>query len=385
MQRSDFTALTSKHAIPIGDGGYAFVPPPLPPDWVPNQEMMLLLSSADIAVGRLAGLGQTLANPHLLIRPFVRREAVLSSKIEGTQSEYEDAVLFEVEPSKAKSPDADEVNNYILALDYGLAHIKKLPLSRRLLCAIHKQLLASGRGLNRSPGQFRKNQVWIGPQGMGIKDATYVPPPVPEMTRAFNQLERFLNQDPTLPILIRLALVHYQIEAIHPFEDGNGRIGRLLIILMLCNEGVLPQPLLYLSAYFEQNRQQYYRLLLETSTQGRWDAWISFFLKGVISQADDAIARASKLSQLREQYHQALHASDTPARVHQMVDQLFERPATMATQVASELDVTHKSAMKYLRILCVHGIIEEITGKTRDKVFVAHRIIHVTQAPIESL
>jgi len=240
MQISDFTDVTKENAVSLGAEGWAFVPPPLPPAWVPDADMLLLLSDAAIAVGRLAGLGQVIPNPNLLIRPYARREAVLSSKIEGTRSEYEDAVLFEVDSAEAKSGDADEVNNYIKAMDHGLARLNDLPLSRRLICEIHTQLLASGRGQYRAPGQFRKNQVWIGPEGMGIQNATYIPPPVPEMEQAFAELETFLNQPATLPVLVRLAIVHYQIEAIHPFEDGNGRIGRLLIILMLCKESVLP-------------------------------------------------------------------------------------------------------------------------------------------------
>jgi len=385
MQKSDFSKLTSKNTVPLGRTGCAYVPSPLPPDWEPDRETLLLLSEADMAVGRLSGLGQVIPNPHLLIRPYARREAVLSSKIEGTRSEYEDAVLFEIDPNESKSGDADEVNNYIKAMDHGLARLDTLPFSGRLIREIHTRLLATGRGRHRAPGAFRRNQVWIGSEGMGIEDATYVPPPVPQMTEAFNQLEQFINQPPSLPILVRLAMVHYQIEAIHPFEDGNGRIGRLLIVFMLCKEQVLSQPLLYLSAYFEKHRQSYYRLLLEVSTKGAWDEWIAFFLAGVIAQSNDAIMRAKKLTQLRDQYHQTLHETRATAAVHQLIDQLFERPATRATLIASELQVKHQTAMKYLRILEGQGIVEEITGRTRDMVFMARGIVKTTNAPIETL
>ncbi len=385
MQLSDFSKLASKNAVSLGSQGYAFVPPALPPDWQPGPEILLLLSQADQAVGRLAGSGQTMANPHLLIRPYARREAVLSSRIEGTRSEYEDAVLFEVEPSQTKAPDAHEVQNYIDALEYGLSRVHDLPLSRRLLCEMHQRLLASGRGQNRSPGQFRRNQVWIGAEGMAINAARYVPPPVPQMNRCFDQLEHYLNAPPRLPMLIRLALVHYQIEAIHPFEDGNGRIGRLLIVLMLCKEGVLPLPLLYLSAYFEQNRQAYYDLLLAVSTRNAWDEWVSYFLTGVISQANDGIQRASKLATLRDQYHATLHGVRSSSLLLRLVDKLFEQPATTAPIAAAFLGVTHTSAMKYLRVLENHGIAVEITGNPRDKMFVAKDIIRTTNAPLESL
>lgn len=345
----------------------------------------MLLSEADMAVGRLSGLGEVIPNPHLLIRPYARREAVLSSKIEGTRSEYEDAVLFEIDPDESKSGDADEVNNYIQALNHGLGRLDHLPFSGRLIREIHTHLLATGRGQHRAPGAFRRNQVWIGPEGMGIEGATYVPPPVPQMTEAFHQLEQCMNQPPALPTLVRLAMVHYQIEAIHPFEDGNGRIGRLLIVFMLCKEQVLSQPLLYLSAYFEKHRQMYYRLLLEVSTKGAWNDWIAFFLNGVIAQSNDAIMRAKKLTELRDQYHQTLHDARASAAVHQLIDQLFERPATRATMIASGLQVKHQTAMKYLRILERQGIVEEITGRSRDMVFMARGIIHTTNAPIESL
>ncbi|MEM1353372.1 MAG: Fic family protein [Planctomycetota bacterium] len=361
------------------------MPPPLPPGWEPDRETTLLLSQADMAVGRLSGLGQVIPNPHLLIRPYARREAVLSSKIEGTRSEYEDAVLFEIDPDGSKTGDADEVDNYIKAMDHGLACLDRLPLSGRLIREIHARLLASGRGQHRGPGRFRSNQVWIGPEGMGIEGATYVPPPVPQMKEAFDELERFLNQPTALPILIRLAMVHYQIEAIHPFEDGNGRIGRLLIVFMLCKEQVLTQPLLYLSAYFEKHRQTYYGLLLEVSTQGAWNDWIVFFLRGIIAQSNDAITRAIKLTELRDQYHRALHDAGVTSTIHQLVDQLFERPATRANLIAADFGVKHQTAMKYLRILEGHNMVEEITGRSRDMVFMARGVVHTTNAPLESL
>jgi len=385
MQVTDFNQDMRNHLVSLGGQGWAFVPPPLPPDWRPGPATLMRLSEADQAVGRLAGSGQTMANPHLLIRPFARKEAVLSSKIEGTRSEYEDAVLFELEPSKSQAPDANEVQNYIDAMSHGLARLGELPLTRRLFCEIHEKLLASGRGQHRSPGHFRRNQVWIGAEGLGIESARFVPPPVPEMKRAFDRLERFLNEPPQLPLLIRLALVHYQIEAIHPFEDGNGRIGRLLITLMLCKEGVLPLPLLYLSAYFEKHRQEYYDLLLAVSREEAWDRWVAFFLDGVVTQANDGIQRSIKLGELRDSYHRKLHGTRSTSLLLRLVDRLFERPATSAPVAAGFLEVTHTSSMKYLRQLEALGIVVEVTGAPRDKVFVAREIIRTTTAPLDTL
>lgn len=294
-------------------------------------------------------------------------------------------MLFELEPSKSKAPDADEIRNYIGAMDYGLKRLSELPLCRRLICETHEKLLATGRGQDRSPGRFRHNQVWIGPEGMPIEDARYVPPPVPQMEQALDQLELFLNQPPQLPLLVRMALVHYQIEAIHPFEDGNGRIGRMLVVLMLCSEGVLPHPLLYLSAYFEKHRQEYYDRLLRVSTRGDWSGWITFFLKGVVSQSADAIERSSRLTRLREKYHMGLHNSRSSSLLLQLTDRLFEQPATMGTLVSEQLGVTHTTAMTYLRALEKHGVVVEVTGRQRDKIFVAKEIIRITNAPLESI
>lgn len=384
MQISDFNGLNKNNLVPIGAQGVAFVPPGLPPASLTVDDLVLL-SQADQGIGRLSGLGQTLPNPHLLIRPYARREAVLSSKIEGTQSDYEDAVLFELEPSKSKAPDADEIRNYIAAMDHGIERLKELPLCRRLICEAHEKLLASGRGQNRSPGRFRQNQVWIGSEGMPIEDARYVPPPTPQMEHAFDQLELFLNNPPPLPLLVRMAMVHYQIEAIHPFEDGNGRIGRMLIVLMLCAEGVLPQPLLYLSAYFEKYRQEYYDRLLRVSTHGDWSGWIAFFLKGIISQSADAIERSSQLTKLREKYHMDLHGIRASSLLLQLTDRLFEQPATMGTLVKDYLGVTHTTAMTYLRTLVERGVVVEVTGGERDKIFVAKEIIRITNAPLETI
>src|SRR5208337_3753079 len=271
-------------------GVWAFVPNPLPPELDLSWALVGELSTADWALAELAGVGSTLPNPHLLIGPFVRREAVLSSRIEGTQASLSDLFFFEAAPTQHREPyDVREVANYVDALEYGLKRIETLPFSIRLIRELHEHLMAEVRGGDRAAGEFRRQQNWIGPEGCKIDDATYIPPPPLELISALGALEGFANSSSNLPPLIRFALLHYQFEAIHPFLDGNGRIGRLLITLKLGSEGLLAQPLLYLSAFFEKHRNQYYRLLLAVTTHGEWGEWIRFFIHGVADQSRDAV------------------------------------------------------------------------------------------------
>ena len=278
---------------------WAFVPNPLPPKLAWTSELVVTLSEADRALGELAGLGRSLPNPHLLIRPFVRREAVLSSRIEGTQSTLFDLYAYEaVQLSMFKPPpDVREVYNYVRALEHGMARLPTLPLSLRLIREIHAHLMEGVRGEHQTPGEFRRSQNWIGPPGCTLTDARFVPPPVPEMQESLHALETFLHASPTLPPLMRLGLIHYQFEAIHPFLDGNGRVGRLLITLLLCAWDLLSEPLLYLSAYFDAHRQDYYDLLLRVSQHGAWEDWLTFFLRGIATQAQDSVARAGRLQE----------------------------------------------------------------------------------------
>ena len=258
-------------------GGYwAFVPNPLPPKLEWDNALVSLISKADIAVGTLSGLGETLPNPHLLIYPFIRREAVLSSRIEGTRSSLSDLLLFEATKIE-KQRDVKEVQNYVHAMEYGLKRLNELPLSLRFIRELHSILMEGVRGEQATPGEFRQSQNWIGPPGCTLDEAIFIPPPVPQMQECLNQLEDFLHTEKDLPLLVRLALVHYQFEAVHPFLDGNGRIGRLLITLFLCQRKVLTKPLLYLSAFFERHRQDYYDLLLKVSREAGWREWIEFF------------------------------------------------------------------------------------------------------------
>ena len=276
MQPADFGPDAAGRVVRAPEGYWAFVPAPLPPALEPSWDLFSRLSDADRALSELAGRAANLPNPHLLIAPFLRREAVLSSRIEGTQASLSDLFFFEAGSPSARSAtrrvpdDVQEVANYVRALEYGLKRTATLPISLRLIREIHGRLMKGVRGNHLMPGEFRRTPNWIGPAGCTLMDATYVPPPVPAMHAALDRFEKYLHQKPTLPPLVRLALVHYQFEAIHPFVDGNGRVGRLLIPLLLCHERLLPQPLLYLSAYFERHRTEYYRHLLTVSQTGSW-------------------------------------------------------------------------------------------------------------------
>lgn len=381
MKLDDFTERKGGRLIKTSAEYWAFVPHPLPPQLTLTWELVKQLSEADRALSELAGIARTLPNPHLLIGPFIRREAVLSSRIEGTQASLSDLLYFEASGAiDPKSPDVQEVSNYVRAMEYGLARLKKFPVSLRLFRELHEHLMAGVRGDRLTPGEFRRSQNWIGPAGCTLMNATYVPPPVDEMHDALGQLEQYLHAPSALPLLIRLAGIHYQFEAIHPFLDGNGRIGRLLMALLLCSEGALSEPLLYLSAYFEQRREDYYRLLLGVSQAGRWDEWISFFLQGVAEQSKDAIGRSEQLLALWQTYRAVLQSARSSALQLQLVDELFSYPAITIGQAAKRLKVTQRSAQLNVEKLVRKGILREGTGKKRNRVFMALEIIKIIEA-----
>jgi Fic family protein len=381
VKLDDFTERKGGRLIKTSAEYWAFVPHPLPPQLTLSWELVKQLSEADRALSELAGIARTLPNPHLLIGPFIRREAVLSSRIEGTQASLSDLLYFEASGAiDPKSPDVQEVSNYVRAMEYGLARLKKFPVSLRLFRELHEHLMAGVRGDRLTPGEFRHSQNWIGPAGCTLMNATYVPPPVDEMHDALGQLEQYLHAPSALPLLIRLAGIHYQFEAIHPFLDGNGRIGRLLMTLLLCSEGALSEPLLYLSAYFEQRREDYYRLLLGVSQAGRWDEWISFFLQGVAEQSKDAIGRSEQLLALWQDYRATLQSARSSALQLQLVDELFSYPAITIGQAAKRLKVTQRSAQLNVEKLVRKNILREETGKKRNRVFMAPEIIKIIEA-----
>ena len=376
MQRADFSPAQQRYLIRLPNGVWAFVPPPLPPRIDTGSELAVLNGRAERALGNLGGIGFRLPDPYLLIGPFARREAVLSSRIEGTVASLTDLVAFEAAarpPSGAA--DVHEVANYVSALNWGLAREQQLPVSRRLIQGLHRILMTDVRGQERTPGEFRTYQTHIGRPGSRIEDAIFVPPPPVEMMRAVNDLESYLHARSGLPDLIRLALIHYQFEAIHPFGDGNGRVGRLLISLLLVKEGIIPQPFLYLSAFFDRYRSDYYRLLLEVSLNGAWAAWVSFFLEGVADQATDAVKRATRLLELRDDYQRRLYRSRGSAAPIRLLDELFSRAAITISRAAQILDVTPAWASRAVERLAEAGIVREVTGRERYRIYIAEEIV----------
>ena len=361
------------------------MPAPLPPKLDFGPRLVQALSEADRALGELAGLGRTLPNPYLLTRPFSRREAVLSSRIEGTRASLVDLYAFEAEPPLFSEPergsDVREVQNYVRALEHGLRRLKELPISQRLLREMHAVLMEGVRGAQRDPGEFRRVQNWIGPPGADAEEATFVPLPPGEIPGALGMLERYVHEDTGLPPLVDIALVHYQFEAVHPFLDGNGRIGRLLITLMLIDRDLLPEPLLYLSAYFERHRGAYYDHLLSVSQKGDWEGWLLFFLRGVLTEARDAARRAGMLFDLREDYRERFRREGGGANLLAAVEHLFARPVTDIREVEGSLNVSFEASRRLVGRLEKEGVLEEITGRRRNRVYVAREIVRVLQGP----
>ncbi len=356
-------------------GGYwAFVPGSLPPKLEWDDALVTAMSKADIALGTLSGLGETLPNPHLLIYPFIRREAVLSSRIEGTQSSLSDLLLFEATQIE-KRGDVREVQNYVSAMEYGLKRLNELPLSLRFIRELHSVLMEGVHGQHATPGEFRQSQNWIGSPGAVLNEAIYVPPPVPEMQECLDQMEKFLHAETRLPTLVEAALVHYQFEAIHPFLDGNGRIGRLLVTLFLCQRNVLSKPLLYLSAFFEQHRQEYYDLLLKVSSTGAWRDWIEFFLSAVMEQSGDAVSRSRRLQELQHGYMQLAMENRLAPTAVQLVELVLMKPVLNSRTVQEHLKVTPQGARKAIKALVEAGILTEVTGRKRDKAYAAKEVI----------
>ncbi len=357
-------------------GGYkAFVPKPLPPD-PPIQldsEMILLLSQAAMALGRLDGMSATLPNVDLFVAMYVNKEAVLSSQIEGTQASLIDVLAFEADAAFPENPqDIEEVINYINALNYGLERLNTLPLSLRLIREIHSLLLQGVRGANRHPGEFRTSQNWIGHLGGTIRTAKFVPPSPSDMNKALDDLEKFIHEELPLPLLLKVGLVHAQFETIHPFLDGNGRMGRLLITFILCSEGVLHKPLLYLSHFFKAHRQEYYGHLQKVRDEGDWESWLKFFLQGVNEVAQEATTTASNIVQLREK-HRDIIATNFPrssGSAYQLLEYLYKRPIITANGVAKVTDLSYQNANRLVMKFQELGLLRQMDTHQRNRRFV---------------
>jgi cell filamentation protein, protein adenylyltransferase len=352
-------------------GHESFIPEPLPPqppiEFKP--EMLAMLSAADQALGRLDGVIQTIPNADLFVAMYVRREAVLSSQIEGTQSTLDDLLVADLEPSTPGLPnDVEEVLNYVRAMNYGLERLSSLPLSTRLIREIHAELLRSGRGALRSPGEFRNDQNWIGPEGAPIERATFIPPPVGEMHKALGDFERFLHKETELPVLVHVGLAHAQFETIHPFTDGNGRVGRLLITFLLAHRGALHRPLLYLSHYLRRNRAEYYDRLMAVRLRGDWEGWLRFFLVGVSETATEATATAQAILDLRDR-HRELAGQKAGVNGMRLHDLLFDRPLVNVNLVKDKLGLSFATANGLVKSFEQIGLLVEITGGRRGRVF----------------
>jgi Fic family protein len=352
--------------------GYrAFLPAPLPPNPPINYdgEMLQLLSEADVAVGRLDGAVGFIPDPDLFVGMYVRREAVLSSQIEGTQSTLEDLLEIELDPqSKATPHDVSDIVNYVHAMNYGLERLNDLPISLRLIREIHAELLRQGRGARATPGEFRTTQNWIGPSGASLDRATLVPPPVPNMREALDRFERFMHEDGGHPPLIEIGLVHAQFETIHPFLDGNGRVGRLLITFLLVLRKVLRSPLLYLSFYLKLHRLEYYDRLTAVRVSGDWEGWLRFFLRGVAATAAEATQTAERIYALRER-HRSVALEEAGANGLRLLSELFRRPLVNVNYVAARIEVTFATANRLVARFEELGILKEVTGQRRSRLF----------------
>ena len=382
MKKSDFSNQVPGQVIKTLNGYLAFVPAPLPPDMKWSDELLSALSKADRSLVRLDEVGNSFPVPHVVVRPFIRKEAVFSSLIEGTRTSFQQLLSYEAGQMSlfGDMEDTKEVHNYVRALDYGLERLETLPLSIRLIREIHAILMKGVRGESMIPGEVRRSQNWIGRPGETLKQARYVPPPPNEMHNCLSDLEGFIHADSELPPLLRIGMIHYQFESIHPFLDGNGRVGRLMITFLLVAWELLSQPLLCLSNFIETNRQEYYDRLLAVSQKGDWEAWLLFFLDGVHSRADDAIKRIVSLEKLRNTYSEQFAQDRSRSKLEVLVDYLISSPITSITQAQKSLNIGSFNAIKRnIDKLEALGIVHEVTGNKRNRLYYADEILKILE------
>jgi cell filamentation protein, protein adenylyltransferase len=354
----------------------AFNPAAVPRELNLTSELILALSEADLALGRLAGLGGQLPNPHILIRPYLRREAIASTRIEGTQSTLGEVLSAEAQ-RLPETADVREVLNYVRALERGLQRLKELPLSNRLLREMHSELMRGVRGAERTPGEFRTSPNWIG--GHGPTDAVFVPPTPDLVPDALADLERYLHEDPPLPILVRSALIHYQFETIHPFLDGNGRLGRLLIVFYLVEQGVLREPLLYLSAYLERHREEYVDRLQAVREMGDYEGWVTFFLRAVATQAAAAIQTSEGLLRLSVEFRDRLRRIRARGQAVDAAEGLIGNPYVSAPRLAEALGLTRQGGQYVISTLERAGILAPAVGDSRPALYLANEVLELLQ------
>ena len=386
MASSATKAGRAGHFVPQGEGYSAFVPNPLPPSPPVDLEADLLglLEQAGTELGRLDGIARVIPDPDFFVSMYVRREAVLSSQIEGTQSTLEDLLEREIgEGVGDERSDVLDIVNYVTAMNFGLKRLDKLPVSLRLIREIHRELLRDGRGSRATPGEFRTIQNWIGPEGATIEQATFIPPPVPEMKKALASLETFLHEDGRYSTLIEVGLAHAQFETIHPFLDGNGRVGRLLNTFLLVQRGVLRQPLLYLSYYFKLHRTEYYDRLMAIRLKGDWEAWLRFFLSGVVQTAREATSTAEQIFELRERHRKMIIERGLGDNALLLLSELFQRPLTNINLAAQITGTTYPTASRLIAGLEELEILTEITGRRRSRIYRYEPYVSLFDDPAE--
>ncbi len=362
--------------------GYkAFIPKPLPPkppiDY--DEDLQSLLSQADRALARLDGITTVLPNPDLFIAMYVKKEALMSSQIEGTQASLEGILEFEAALTpKEDINEVKEVINYVKAMNYGIQRLKELPMSLRLIREIHKILLKGTRGAQRDAGEFRKSQNWIGPRGASFNEAVFVPPPPDMVLPAMAELEKFLHGKDKIPPLVKISLIHAQFETIHPFLDGNGRVGRLLITFYLFWKGILSQPLLYLSFYLKRNRDKYYDFLMNLRTEGAYEDWIKFFLKGVSETSEESAKTAREVIQLKDDLITKIYENSiSSVYAVKLIDLLFETPLTSVKELSPRLKISKEATNELVKRFENIGILEEITGKQRYKKYIFRNYVDI--------
>jgi len=360
-----------------GDQYNVFIPNPLPPNIEFDEELVLILSRAEEKLGKLSGVCLTLPSPNLLIIPYLRKEAIMSTRIEGTRISMQEVLLSEAKEREEKTKDAQEVVNYINTVNYALTKIEKSPINVELIKEMHKVLMEGVRGDDKAPGEFREVQNWIGSELSKVSDANFVPPNPEAVPKLMEDLIEYLNTEHNVPVLVRCALMHYQFETIHPFCDGNGRIGRSLITVYLCKKKKIIKPLLYISEFFEKHRLEYNELLLKTGQTGKFEGWIKFFLKAVEVQSEDASVRAHKLLYLRESYRKRVQREAQSSDILNIIDYLFSNPFITVKKAQHILDVTYPTGKKYVEKLAEYEILKEANRLQREKTFVAYEIYEI--------
>ena len=380
MDASFFGSESSGRLVPTIGGARAFVPADLPPQ-VDLANIINEFGEASAALGGLSDIGSTIVNPHMVIRPLQRNEALRSSAMEGTFSTADDLVLAEVLKDRGSNAAAREVHNYIRAIDFAIGELEKLPISHRVITGMHGVLLeesSGGRGSHTKSGEYRNNQNWIG--SSQIQEARFVPPPAPEAIKCMDRLEAYINSDTSpIPPLIAVGLCHYQFETIHPFRDGNGRIGRMLITLQLLSMGLLRSPLLYVSPFVEANKEEYVDAMFAVSSRGDWERWLKFFLGAVKESCSGATATIERLNELQDLYRDRLREQGRSVTALTIADHLFERPVISITDAAKRCAVSYKSAKKAVDQLTRAGILQPVEGYENPKLFRAHEVIRMSQ------